>query len=252
MQSSRRSPHSKPERSSRAEGYGLTFGNQSITAPRTGTLIAGDLLYNGAFALPGEHRPAQHDAWLERLDYLESRRPKRLVAGHSKLVFPTTTRRATGHAAQPRPDEVREVDRVGGIAAKRIIMIDQIWPTLSRAARALVACFAFVGSQLGAQSPAFAGSRFDRQWNLVFVTQRGDCDPSYSFTVDVANGNISHPNILTFKGHVASSGAVRASVRVGQKYASGSGRICGGVGRGAWSGRSGQSRCAGTWTAQRN
>ena len=131
-------------------------------------------------------------------------------------------------------------------------MIDKIWPTLSRAARALVVCFAFVGSQLGVQSPAFAGSRFDGQWNLVFVTQRGDCDPSYSFTVDVANGNISHPNILTFKGHVASSGAVRASVRVGHKYASGSGRISGGVGRGAWSGRSGQSQCAGTWTAQRN
>ncbi len=65
MQSSRRSSHFKPERSSGAEGYGLTFGNQSITTPRTGTLIAGDLLYNGAFALPGEHRPAQHDAWLE-------------------------------------------------------------------------------------------------------------------------------------------------------------------------------------------
>ncbi len=114
-------------------------------------------------------------------------------------------------------------------------MIDKIWPTLSRAARALVVCFALAGSQLGAQSPAFAGSRFDGQWNLVFVTQ-----------------NISHPNILTFRGHVASSGAVHASVRVGQKYASGSGTIAGGIGRGIWSGRSGKSRCAGTWAAQRS
>jgi hypothetical protein len=47
-------------------------------------------------------------------------------------------------------------------------------------------------------------------------------DPSYNFTVDVVNGNIGHPNILTFKGHVASSGAVRTSVRIAQKYASGS------------------------------
>jgi hypothetical protein len=58
-------------------------------------------------------------------------------------------------------------------------------------------CFVSAGSQPGAQSPAFAGSRFDGPWNLVFVTQHGDCDPSYNFTVDVVNGNIRHPNILT-------------------------------------------------------
>ena len=66
--------------------------------PRTGTLIAGDLLYNGVFALLGEHRPAQYNAWLESLDYLESLRPKRVVAGHSKPALPTTTRRSTGYA----------------------------------------------------------------------------------------------------------------------------------------------------------
>ena len=131
-------------------------------------------------------------------------------------------------------------------------MIEKIWPAPSRAAKALVVCFAFAGTQLGAQSAAFASSRFDGQWNLVFRTQRGDCDPSYNFTIDVANGNISHPNILTFRGRVAASGAVRASVKVGQRYASGSGKISGGIGSGVWSGRSGQSRCTGTWAAQRN
>ena len=122
----------------------------------------------------------------------------------------------------------------------------------SRAAKALVACLAFAEVLLGAHSPVSAGSRFDGQWNLVFLTQRGDCDPSYNFTVDVVNGNISHPNILTFRGRVAPSGAVRASVRVGQRSASGSGKITGGIGGGVWNGRSGQSRCAGTWAAQRN
>jgi hypothetical protein len=70
--------------------------------------------------------------------------------------------------------------------------------------------------------------------------------------VDVVNGNITHPNIRTFRGRVAPSGAVVASVRVGQRYASGSGRLSGMSGRGVWSGRSGQTRCAGTWAAQRN
>jgi hypothetical protein len=84
------------------------------------------------------------------------------------------------------------------------------------------------------------------------VTQRGDCDPTYNFMVDVVNGKISHPNILTFRGRVTPSGAVVASVKVGQKYASGSGRLSEVSGRGVWSGRSGSTRCAGTWTAQRN
>src|ERR1700757_2059371 len=88
-------------------------------------------------------------------------------------------------------------------------------------------------------------------WNLTFVTQRGACDPTYNFTVDVLNGSITHPNILTFKGRVAQSGAVRASGRVGQRYASGSGRLSGVSGQGAWSGHSGESRCTGVWTARR-
>jgi len=131
-------------------------------------------------------------------------------------------------------------------------MSNRMWPTLSRITRALFVSLVLAGSHLGISSQALAGSRFDGSWNLTFVTQRGACDPSYNFTVDVLNGNVTHPNILTFRGHVAPSGAVRASVRVGQKDASGSGRLSGVSGRGVWSGRSNESRCAGVWTAQRN
>jgi hypothetical protein len=101
-------------------------------------------------------------------------------------------------------------------------------------------------------TPASARSRFDGTWNLTFVTQRGPCDSTYSFTVDVINGNVSHPNILTFRGRVTPSGAVRASVKVGDKYAWGSGRLSESSGRGVWSGRAGQSRCSGNWVAQRS
>jgi hypothetical protein len=130
-------------------------------------------------------------------------------------------------------------------------MSSSMWPTLRRATRVLFVCLVLAGS-LGIARPALAGSHFDGSWNLTFVTQRGACDAAYNFTVDVLNGSVSHPNILTFRGHVAPSGAVHASVRVGQKYASGSGRLSGASGRGVWSGRSGESRCAGAWTAQRN
>jgi hypothetical protein len=125
-------------------------------------------------------------------------------------------------------------------------------PIFKLLTRALIACLVLAGSHLLISRQAFAGTRFDGTWNLVFVTQRGNCDPTYNFMVDVVNGKITHPNILTFRGPVAPSGAVVASVRVGHKYASGSGRLSGVSGGGAWTGRSGGIRCAGTWAAQRN
>jgi hypothetical protein len=99
---------------------------------------------------------------------------------------------------------------------------------------------------------ATARSAYDGSWNLVFLTQRGACDPTYDFVVNISNGIMTHPNLLTFRGYVAKSGAVRASVTVGEKYASGSGRLSGAVGHGTWSGQAGNARCTGYWTAQRN
>ena len=93
---------------------------------------------------------------------------------------------------------------------------------------------------------------FDGQWNITFVTQSGDCNPTYNFSLSIENGVITSPNAETFRGNVTSSGAVRASVAVQEKRASGSGKLTGVVGRGTWSGWSGEHRCAGSWTAQRS
>jgi hypothetical protein len=109
-------------------------------------------------------------------------------------------------------------------------------------------CFLF----LAGASVAHARSAYDGSWDLVFVTQRGTCDPSYTFTVNIADGIVTHPNLVRFKGYVANSGSVRASVTVQDKFASGTGRLSGSTGRGTWSGREGSSRCSGNWTAQRN
>jgi hypothetical protein len=109
-----------------------------------------------------------------------------------------------------------------------------------------------IGCVMAVAPAANARTTFDGSWDLLFVTQRGECDPSYSFTVNVSNGVVTHPNLVKFRGHVARSGAVHASVTVQEKYASGSGRLSGTAGRGTWSGHSGNSRCSGYWTAQRN
>jgi hypothetical protein len=99
---------------------------------------------------------------------------------------------------------------------------------------------------------ANAHSSYDGSWSLVFVTQRGACDSTYNFSVNINDGVLTHPNLVKFSGRVAKSGVVRASVTVQDKYASGSGTLTGGSGRGMWSGRAGSERCSGYWTAQRN
>jgi hypothetical protein len=113
-------------------------------------------------------------------------------------------------------------------------------------------CMTAAVSLVALTSVAQARSAYDGSWDLLFVTQRGACDPTYNFSVNITNGIVTHPNLVKFRGSVARSGAVRASVTVQDKYASGSGRLSSNSGSGRWSGYSGSARCSGYWTAQRN
>lgn len=108
-------------------------------------------------------------------------------------------------------------------------------------------------SGVASASPSKAsGYRYDGSWNLVFVTQSGVCDRNYDFTINITRGMITHPNLVRFRGSVSNAGATRASVRVGDKSAFGSGRLSESTGQGNWSGYSGNARCSGRWTAQKN
>ena len=117
-------------------------------------------------------------------------------------------------------------------------------------ARIAIACLIAVLCVPG--SALAADSKFDGSWDLAFVTRSGHCDPSYNFSVNILQGHISHPNLVRFTGNVAKSGATRASVRVGEKFALGAGRLSQSSGGGSWRGYSGSEKCSGTWTAQRN
>src|SRR5260370_17976672 len=70
------------------------------------------------------------------------------------------------------------------------------------------------GCVIALASSANARSAYDGSWTLNFVTQRGSCDPTYNFTVDVANGHVTHPNLVKFSGYVANSGGFPPSVPV--------------------------------------
>jgi len=118
--------------------------------------------------------------------------------------------------------------------------------------KTLSLCMIAAACLIAPASVAQARSAYDGSWDLVFVTQSGSCDPSYNFTVDVSDGIVTHPNLVKFRGYVAKSGSVRASVTVHDKFASGTGRFFGTSGRGRWSGHAGTGRCSGYWTAQRN
>jgi hypothetical protein len=113
-------------------------------------------------------------------------------------------------------------------------------------------CALAIGLSAVPVGAAFAGSNYDGTWSLVFVTQRGECDPSYSFDVNIANGIVSHPNLVRFTGRVGANGLVHASVTVQDKYAAGSGKLTKTAGQGTWKGRSGTARCSGYWTAQKS
>ena len=113
-------------------------------------------------------------------------------------------------------------------------------------------CMTATLSLVALTSVAQARSAYDGSWDLRFVTQRGACDSSYDFSVNISDGVVTNPNLVRFRGYVARSGAVRASVTVQDKHAFGSGRLASNSGRGSWSGYSGSARCSGYWTAQRN
>jgi hypothetical protein len=99
--------------------------------------------------------------------------------------------------------------------------------------------------------PSSGPTVYDGSWHLVFTTRKGTCDPSYDFNVNIANGIISHPNLVRFQGKVMPGGAVRASVAVQDKFASGSGKLTPTSGGGNWRGYSGAARCSGSWNARK-
>ena len=76
------------------------------------------------------------------------------------------------------------------------------------------------GACLILATAAEARTAYDGPWNLPSSTQRGSCDPTYTFSVNVTDGDVTHPNLVKFGGYVGKSGAVRASVTVHDKYAS--------------------------------
>jgi hypothetical protein len=114
-------------------------------------------------------------------------------------------------------------------------------------ARASILAFVITAPAIGG---AAAGTPYDGRWSLSIVTQRGACE-TYNFPVNITNGAVTFPGLVKASGRVTAKGGVRVFVAAGGKSASGSGTLSLGSGSGRWTGRSGDARCSGSWTAQR-
>lgn len=116
--------------------------------------------------------------------------------------------------------------------------------TISAAAVATVAA-------LSSAAPASA-AKFDGNWSVLIVTQKGPCDQAYRYGLSIRNGVVIYEGSapVNVTGRVSANGGVSVRLWAGSQSANGTGRLSGGSGRGTWSGVGSSGRCSGYWTAE--
>jgi hypothetical protein len=103
-----------------------------------------------------------------------------------------------------------------------------------------------------AKSPALAATH-DGNWSVLIITEKGDCDRAYRYPLAVADGQVRYTGEsgANVSGTVSSGGAVKVSIRMGDKGASGTGHLSGISGSGVWQGVGGGASCGGRWEAEK-
>jgi hypothetical protein len=104
----------------------------------------------------------------------------------------------------------------------------------------------------GGPPPAYAAAQ-DGTWSVLVITEKGDCDRAYRYAVKIANGHVSYEGeaAVDMAGTVAPNGAIKVSIRLGNKGADGSGHLSGQTGAGTWHSVGSNASCAGRWEAER-
>ena len=95
-------------------------------------------------------------------------------------------------------------------------------------------------------------NRFDGSWSVEVVTEKGNCDRAYRYTVIVQNGRARYggPEQFDVNGQVRPNGSVSASISRGKDRANVTGRLSGNTGSGTWT-TSGGRACSGAWNAEK-
>ena len=118
-----------------------------------------------------------------------------------------------------------------------------------RAMRRILIALALAGLSAGTA----LGASYDGNWRVTIVTEKGDCDRAYGYSVAINNGKVRYVGdaSINMSGSVSGSGTVKVSVSKGSQRADGSGKLGAGSGSGTWRGVAGSGGCAGTWTAEK-
>jgi len=108
------------------------------------------------------------------------------------------------------------------------------------------------GAAVGGPPPAAFAAVRDGNWSVLIITEKGACDRDYRYEVKVANGRVSYRGDagIDLAGSVAPDGAIKVSIKLGDKGASGTGHLSGSTGTGVWRGVGSNGSCAGRWEAQ--
>ena len=110
-----------------------------------------------------------------------------------------------------------------------------------------------LGWAAAATPPAAHAASQDGNWSVLIITEKGDCDRGYRYSVNVSNGRVSYQGdaAVNLTGTVATNGTVKVSIKFGEQGASGTGRLNGSAGAGTWHGIGSKGSCAGRWEAER-
>ncbi|HEX8165271.1 MAG TPA: hypothetical protein VF601_05720 [Beijerinckiaceae bacterium] len=97
------------------------------------------------------------------------------------------------------------------------------------------------------------GNKFDGNWSVEVITEKGECDKAYRWPVIVQNGRARYggPENFNVSGQIAPNGAVSGVISRGQDRANVRGRLSGGWGQGTWTAAGGSRTCSGRWNAEK-
>jgi hypothetical protein len=115
-------------------------------------------------------------------------------------------------------------------------------------ARRLALAALLLGAGIG---PGVAAGGYDGLWNVLIITEAGQCDPAYSYPFRVSGGRISSAGSADVSGSVGGGGSVAVRISAGGSVANGSGRLGASSGAGRWSARLSGGNCRGRWQATR-
>jgi hypothetical protein len=131
---------------------------------------------------------------------------------------------------------------------------------MKRSSRGLGIVGAALAAMLLGGSPALpvtpSGPGFDGLWSVLIITDSGECDRAYRYSLRVNKGAVSYQGDpggidVDVSGRIDQGGRVNVSISRGQQKADGIGRLANGRGTGTWQGKSPTAQCSGRWEAER-